>query len=196
MNRLTVRLALAFSLLGGVPVVGDAWARTAAPVPQPRAAGGGSSMNARAVQDARPTLDLLITVRLLAELLDQRQLVLDAGASSSLDSLLRPLSTAKALPPSQAAALNSAVQLTLTPSQTLVLRQARAALESRAQALMARARFAAPDGPLNLTLIRYGLMVPGGQATVQLLLGKQVNPFTQAGGQAALLDHLLALLKG
>lgn len=195
MNRLTVRLALAFSLLGGVPVVGNAWARTAAPVPQPRAAGGGS-MNARAVQDARPTLDLLITVRLLAELLDQRQLMLDAGASSALDSLLRPLSTARALSPSQAAALNSAVQLTLTPSQTLVLRQARAALETRAQALMARARFAAPDGPLNLTLIRYGLMVPGGQATVQRLLGKQVNPFTQAGGQAALLDHLLALLKG
>ncbi|GGO37436.1 hypothetical protein [Deinococcus humi] len=151
-------------------------------------------MNARVVQDVRPTLDVMITVRLLAELLDRHQIVLDATASRELSDLLRPLITAKALRPTEAAALDSAVRLALAPSQLLALTQARAALEARAQAFMARARFAAPDGPLNRTLIRYGLMVPGGQATVNLLLGTQLNPFTQAGGNADLLVQLLSLL--
>ena len=151
-------------------------------------------MNARAIQDVRPTLDLLITVQLLAGLLDQQQIVLDARASQKLSDLLRPLTSAKALRPTEAEALDRAIRLELSPSQLLALTQARAALEARAQAFMARARFATPDGPVNLTLIRYGLMVPGSQATVDLLLGTQLNPFTQAGGNADLLVHLLSLL--
>ncbi len=152
-------------------------------------------MNARAIQDIQPTLELLITVRLLAESLDQRQIVLDARASQELGDLLRPLSTTSVLRPNEADVLNRAIRTVLTPSQERGLTQARAALEARAQAFMARARFAAPDGPLNFTLIRYGLMVPGGQATVTLLLGTPLNPFSQAGGQADLLVRVLALLE-
>lgn len=151
-------------------------------------------MNARAVQDVRPTLDLLITVRLLAELLDRHQIVLDDRASRELSVLVRPLTTARTLRPTEAEALDSAIRLALSPSQLLALTQARAGLEARAQAFMARARFATPDGPLNLILIRYGLMVPGGQATVNLLLETQLNPFGQAGGNADLLVQLLSLL--
>ena len=122
------------------------------------------------------------------------QIALDARASRELSDLLRPLTSAKALRPTEAEALDRAIRLELSPSQLLALTQARAALEARAQAFMARARFATPDGPVNLTLIRYGLMVPGSQATVDLLLGTQLNPFTQAGGNADLLVHLLSLL--
>lgn len=193
MNRLTVRVALALSLLGGLPG-GGAAARTPAPMPQQRAAEG-AGMNARAIQDARPALDLLITARLLADLLEHGQIVLDAGASQELDGALRPLAAARTLRPTEAAALGRAVRRALTPSQTLALERARAALESRAQALMARARFAAPDGPPNLILIRYGLMVPGGQATVKRLLETQHNPFGPSGDNAALLARLLALLE-
>lgn len=152
-------------------------------------------MTARAIQDARPTLDLLVTVRLLTDLLERRQITLDAAASRDLYGLLRPLSTAGALRPAEAGDVDAAVQATLTPSQALALAQARAALEARVRAFMARARFATPDGPLNLTLIRYGLMVPGGQTTVQSLLGTTLNPYAGAGVNAEVLERLLALLR-
>jgi hypothetical protein len=192
MNCLTARVALALSLLVSLPGLGDAGARP----PVPQRAAEGVSVNARVMQDARPVLDLLITAHLLANLLEQGEIVVDAHASRELADVLRPLSDVRSLRPTEATALDSAIRVALAPSQLLVLAQARAALESRAQAFMARARFATPDGPLNLTLVRYGLMVPGGQATVNLLLGTQLNPFSQAGGHATLLARLLALLEG
>ena len=152
-------------------------------------------MTARVMQDARPTLDLLVTVRLLTDLLERRQIMLDADAHRDLSGLLRPLTTAGALRPADASAVDAAVRAALTPSQALALAQSRAALETRAQAFMARARFATPDGPLNLTLIRYGLMVPGGQATVAGLLGTTRNPYAEGGVNAEMLKRLLTLLQ-
>lgn len=200
MTRLSARVILALTLLGGLPAgseaaANNAAAKTPAGPSAPQRVPGGAPMTARATQDARPTLDLLVTVRLLTDLLERRQITLDAPASRELSGLLRPLSGAVALRPAEALAVDAAVLAALAPSQAQALAQARAALEARTQAFMARARFATPDGPLNLTLIRYGLMVPGGQTTVNSLLGTTRNPYAQAGVNATVLERLLTLLR-
>ncbi|MDV6374512.1 hypothetical protein [Deinococcus arenicola] len=191
MNRPTVCLWLALMLLGSAVAVPP----VRVPQPAPRMGQGGAT-NVRAIQDARPTLDLLVTVRLLSDLLTRQEITPDGQARRELDLLLRPLLTAPALRPTDAAALDTALRAALTPSQALTLARARTAAQARAQAFMDRARFAALDGPINLTLIRYGLMVPGGQDTVKLALEPNFNPYAQAGDNAEVLGGLLALLKG
>lgn len=156
----------------------------------------GARVNVKAIQDALPTLDLLIDVQLLSDLLTRREITLDGPASREGRALLLPLSTQRELRPADARRLEAALHAVLSPSEEQTLKQARAAAEARAQAFMARARFAATDGPLNLTLIRYGLMVPGGQDTVKLVVGQNCNPYAQAGMNADVLARLLALLNG
>ncbi|QFP77581.1 hypothetical protein [Deinococcus sp. AJ005] len=193
MTRLILRATLALLLLGGVGAAGPSVARM--PLPAPQRVPEGFSVNPKAIQDVLPTLDLLITVQLLPGLLEREEITLDAVASQDLRALLRPLLTRKALPPADARRLETSLHAILSPSQELALKQARAALEARTQAFMTRARFATPDGPLNLTLTRYGLMVPGGQATVKAVLGANVSPYAQAGVNAELLARLLDLLE-
>lgn len=193
MTRLTLPVTLALLLLGGASAVSQAADR--APQPLPPRVTGGASMNVGAIQDALPTLDLLISVQLLGGLLERQGITLDAGATQELRVLLLPLLSREELRPADARRLQASVDAVLSPSQELTLKQARAALEARARAFMTRARFATPDGPLNLTLIRYGLMVPGGQATVKAVVGANVNPYVQAGVNAGLLTRLLKLLE-
>ncbi|CAM4154508.1 hypothetical protein [Deinococcus marmoris] len=193
MTRLTMRVTLALLLLGGASAVSQAADRALQPLP-PRVAGG-ASMNVGAIQDALPTLDLLITVQLLGGLLERQGITLDAGATQELRVLLLPLLSREELRPADARRLQASVYAVLSPSQELTLKQARAALEARVRAFMTRARFATPDGPLNLTLTRYGLMVPGGQATVKAVVGANGNPYVQAGVNAELLTRLLKLLE-
>ncbi len=151
-------------------------------------------MRATAIQDAQPTLELLITVRLLSGLAGRPEFMPDARTRLVLSDLLRPLPDLPALHPSEARSLNAALQAALTPAQAQTLAQARAALEARAQAFMARARFATPDGPLNLTMARYGLMVPGGPDTVRGVTGRTLpNPY-RTGVNAELLARLLTAL--
>jgi hypothetical protein len=151
-------------------------------------------MRATAIQDAQPTLELMITLSLLAGLTGQPEFVLDARTRLALSDLLRPLTDMPVLHPGEARSLNAALQAALTPAQAQTLAQAHAALEARAQAFMARARFATPDGPLNLTVARYSLMVPGGPDTVRGVTDRSLpNPY-RTGVNAELLRRLLATL--
>ncbi|WP_188904649.1 hypothetical protein [Deinococcus aerophilus] len=151
-------------------------------------------MRATAIQDAQPTLELLITVRLLAGLTGQPEFRREARTRLALSDLLRPLTDMSALYPSEARTLNAALQAALTPAQAQMLTRARAALEAQVRSFMARARFATPDGPLNLTVARYGLMVPGGPDIVRGVTDCSLpNPY-HTGVNAALLERLLTAL--
>ncbi|ADV66278.1 hypothetical protein [Deinococcus maricopensis] len=132
-----------------IPVTDTPWPRgVAAPRPAPLA----------------PMVDALLTVHLLdraAFALTAEQVLTVRGVLSSLS---RPNLTA-----AQAGQLTRRLLGALTPEQLATLQADRAALYQRTQAFMARARVA-EDGPQDLTVVRYGLMVPGGRAAAQVAL--------------------------
>ncbi|BDP41133.1 hypothetical protein DAETH_11020 [Deinococcus aetherius] len=149
------------------------------------------------MQQARPTLDLLVTVRLLAGLLERGTLAPGAQARAELAAALGELSTRPTLGPLAADRTLDRVRGALTGTQRGTLDAARADLERRADLNLSRARFAAPDGPVNVALLRYGFMLPGGFALArQVAADPELNPYARGGASAATLERLLALLRG
>lgn len=143
----------------------------------------------------QPVLELLVTVRLLAELTAGDDFLLDAPARSALSAILRAQVTRPTLGPQDAQRTLERLRGVLTAAQRETLDQARAGLERRAALLLARSRFAAPDGPVNLTLYRYGFMLPGGAALVRRVAASPgLNPYREAGVSAATLQRLLGQL--
>ncbi|EYB68783.1 hypothetical protein DEIPH_ctg017orf0141 [Deinococcus phoenicis] len=144
----------------------------------------------------RPVLDLLVTVRLLADLTARDGLGLDAPARSALTVILREQGTRPTLGPLAAQRTLERLRAVLTGEQQDTLDQARAELERRASLLLARSRFASPDGPVNLNVYRYGFMLPGGAALVRRVAASpELNPYREAGGaSAATLQRLLERL--
>ncbi|MBB5235347.1 hypothetical protein [Deinococcus budaensis] len=144
---------------------------------------------------ARPTLDLLVTLRLLADLLERGTFAPATGARAELREMLGDLAARPTLGPLAAGRALEGVRAALTVSQRGMLDRARTSLEERADLLLARARFAAPDGPPNHALNRYGFMVPGGLALARrVAAAPDLNPYAEAGVNAQLLRRLLAKL--
>lgn len=145
---------------------------------------------------ARPTLDLLVTLRLLADLLARGDSALDAATRAEVSAALADLPARKTLGPLEAGRTLEQVRAALTPSERQALDRARDALEGRANLLLARARLASPDGPPNLTLHRYGFMVPGGLALVRRVTATPtLNPYAEAGPNAEVLRRVLTGLR-
>lgn len=143
------------------------------------------------VQAALPTLRLLRTVRVLADLTARGTLTLDAPSRAALRTEVQALAAAPTLGASAAGQRRERLLAALTESQRTRLAQAEADLARRAELLAARARFAAPDGPVNRTATLYGFQVPGGFGTVQVLLAQPtLNPYRTPGPNAALLERL------
>ncbi|WP_135228033.1 hypothetical protein [Deinococcus fonticola] len=142
-----------------------------------------------------PTLDLLITLRLLRDQVKQGNIQPTPAASAALRELLPGLLREPALGNRKATDMRLAVLETLSAADVALLERQRVALEQRASLLLTRARIAAPDGPVNITEVRLGFMVPGGTVLVKELRQQPtLNPYRQAGANAALLRELLALL--
>lgn len=147
------------------------------------------------VQAALPTLQLLRTVRVLADLAARGTLTLDAAARGTLRAEAQALATAPALGASAAGQRRERLLAALTDGQRTLLARAEADLARRAELLAARARFAAPDGPVNRTAMLYSFQVPGGSGTVQALLAQPgLNPYRTPGPNAAQLERLRAAL--
>jgi hypothetical protein len=147
------------------------------------------------VQSAVPTLNLLLTVRLLADLTARGSLTPDAPARQALLSELRALAALPRLGPSAAQRAQERLLAVLTEPQRAQLAQARTDLDRRARLLAARARFAALDGPVNLSLVLYGFQIPGGLNVVLSLSGDPaLNPYLTSAPNAAVLRRLLAAL--
>ncbi|WP_345464854.1 hypothetical protein [Deinococcus carri] len=162
------------------------------PLPPHSAAAADPSPDLARVQ---PVLELLVTVRLLADLTAGDDFLLDAPARSALSAILREQVTRPTLGPQDAQRTLDRLRGVLTAAQRERLDQARAELERRAALLLARSRFAAPDGPVNLTLYRYGFMLPGGAALVRRVAASPgLNPYREAGVSAATLQRLLGQL--
>lgn len=143
------------------------------------------------VQAALPTLRLLRTVRVLADLVAHGTLTLDDPARAALRTEAQALATAPSLGASAAGQGREGLLAALTEGQRTQLARAEADLARRAELLAARARFAAPDGPVNRTAMLYSFQVPGGLATVQALLAQPVlNPYRTPGPNAAVLERL------
>jgi len=148
------------------------------------------------LEQARPTLDLLVTLRLLADLLERGTLSPDAGARAELRETLADLATRPTLGPLAAERTLEQVRAALTSSQRGALDRTRTTLEERVNLLLARARFAAPDGPPNHALNRYGFMVPGGLALARRVAATPgLNPYAEAGANAQVLRRLLGELE-
>ncbi|GAA5532106.1 hypothetical protein [Deinococcus aluminii] len=194
MSRLAVTLPLlvcaCWSLAGAAPP------RPSDLPPLPR--GGtpvGVNPNVGAVQSAVPTLELLLTVRLLTELTTRGTLTFGPDAAEVLRAELRTLATAPTLGPLTAEQVQTRLLAALTGPQRALLTRARADLDRRAELLAARARFAAPDGPVNPTLTRYGFQVPGGLGVVlRLTQHPEDNPYLDSAPNRAALQRLLTTL--
>ncbi|WP_216323438.1 hypothetical protein [Deinococcus aestuarii] len=153
--------------------------------------------SARVMEQARPTLDLLVTVRLLDGLLERGALAPGAEARAELRGALAELPTRATLGPLAADRTLARVRGALTGTQRDTLDAARADLERRANLNLSRARLAAPGGPPNVALLRYGFMLPGGFALArQVAANPELNPFARAGTSADALERVLALLEG
>lgn len=134
-------------------------------------------------QDARAVLDLMVTVRVLAELAD----TLPAAERRTAAAVLAPLRAAPTLGPVQARDLQGALLGALTPAAQVRVAARRAALERQAQALLTRARLARPLHPADGLLRVYGLLVPGGQALVRRLYDDpQPNPYREDANRRVL----------
>lgn len=149
---------------------------------------------ARMVQ-ARPTLDLLVTVRLLAGLLERGTLAPGVQARAELRDALGELPTRATLGPLAADRTQARLRAALTETQRGALDAARADLERRADLLLSRARFATPDGPANVALNRYGFMLPGGLGLARRVAANpELNPYAEGGVSAVTLERTLTLL--
>lgn len=163
--------------------------------PPPRPGLNGPRVTPASMQQARPTLDLLLTVRLLADLTRRGTLTPDALARAELRAALEPLKARPTLGPLAAQRTLDRVVAALTDPQRVALGAARADLERRANLLLSRARFATPDGPSNVALNRSGFMLPGGLPLVRrVVTTPDLNPYAEAGANAALLERLLTAL--
>ncbi|WP_102127528.1 hypothetical protein [Deinococcus planocerae] len=184
-----MRRALFLACLTLGPAVAAAPGRTGVP--------SGSSFSTVAVMEqARPTLDLLVTVRLLDALVERGTLVPGTEARAELREALGELPTRPTLGPLSADRTLARVRGALTGTQRGTLDAARADLERRANLNLSRARFAAADGPANVALLRYGFMLPGGFALArQVAANPELNPYARPGTSAATLERLLALLE-
>lgn len=148
------------------------------------------------VQAALPTLRLLRTVRVLADLTARGTLTPDAPARAALRAEAQALAATPSLGASAAGQSRDRLLAALTEAQRTQLARAEAELARRAELLAARARFAAPDGPVNRTATLYSFQVPGGFGTVQALLAQPtLNPYRTPGPNAALLERLRASLR-
>ncbi|WP_104990952.1 hypothetical protein [Deinococcus sp. NW-56] len=188
MTRL-VLIALALTALGGG--VGAATpAATGRGLP-PRSEVPMSVQTPQRVQAALPTLRLLRTVRVLADLTARGALALAAPARAALRAEAQALATAPTLGASAAGQSRERLLSALTDAQRTQLARAEADLVRRAELLAARARFAAPDGPVNRTAMLYSFQLPGGFGTVQALLAQPtLNPYRTPGPNAAELERL------
>lgn len=147
------------------------------------------------VQAALPTLHLLRTVRVLADLTARGTLALDAPARAALRAEVQALAAAPTLGASAAGQSRERLLAALTQAQRTQLARAESDLARRAELLAARARFATPDGPVNRTAMLYGFQVPGGSGTVQALLAQPtLNPYRTPGANAAQLERLRTAL--
>lgn len=191
MTRL-VLIGLALAALGGA--AGAVTPSSAGRAPSPRSEVPMVQTPQR-VQAALPTLRLLRTVRVLADLLARGTLALDAPARAALRGEAQALAAAPTLGASAAGQSRERLVAALTQTQRTQLARAEADLARRAELLAARARFAAPDGPVNRTATLYGFQVPGGSGTVQALLAQPtLNPYRTPGPNAALLERLRTAL--
>lgn len=147
------------------------------------------------MQAALPTLQLLRTVRVLADLATRGTLRLDTAARAALRAEVQALAAAPTLGASAAGQSRERLLAALTEGQRTQLTRAEADLARRAELLAARARFAAPDGPVGRTAMLYSFQVPGGFALVQAILNQPVlNPYRTPGPNAAQLERLGAAL--
>lgn len=153
------------------------------------------ALNANPLQAHLPTLELLITVRLLQETQTGGRLQLDSGTRQTLLTLLQPLTTSPGWSAARATQLRQSILEVLNPAQLGVLERQRSALERAAQTMLSRSKLATPEGPANLVVNRYGWLVPGGVAAVRAVMAApQVNPYTLSSQNAAVLAQLLKAL--
>ncbi|MPY66002.1 hypothetical protein F8S09_04730 [Deinococcus sp. SDU3-2] len=184
-----VLIGLALVALGGG--MGAASSPAAGRTAAPRSEVPMSVQTPQRVQAALPTLHLLRTVRVLADLTARGTLTLDAPARAALRAEAQALAAAPTLGASAAGQSRERLLAALTTSQRTQLARAEADLARRAELLAARARFAAPDGPVNRTALLYSFQVPGGLGTVQVLLAQSaLNPYRTPGPNAAVLERL------
>jgi len=147
------------------------------------------------VRAAVPTFELLITVDLLRGLIERRAITPDVPARAFLRTELQALGARPVLGASAAQQITDRLLAALTAEDRQQVAVARAAADRRAQQLASRARFAAPDGPASPLLIRYSLIVPGGQRVAgQLAQRPGFNPFAGGEPNAAVLQRLLGVL--
>ncbi|MEF2276679.1 hypothetical protein V3W47_00075 [Deinococcus sp. YIM 134068] len=147
------------------------------------------------LRQARPTLDLLVTVRLLAGLLERGTLAPGAQARAELRAALEGLPDQPTLGPLAAERTLERVRGALTDTERGTLDAARADLERRANLNLSRVRLAMQDGPASVPLARYGFMLPGGLALARAVAADpERNPYAEGGPSAEALRRVLALL--
>lgn len=166
----------------GAPLPGQAPLIPAAPGPAPVYTGAGDL----ALQDAVPTLELGVTLRLLNE--TWGALSLGADQVARLRLLLARLSGA-ALSPLQAAALDRELRAALLPAQLARLAERRAALDRTVAQFMARARFAQIEGQNVMARFAYAQLL--GSLTVQTAVSQPArNVYAPRQPGAALLRRV------
>lgn len=155
----------------------------------------GFAPTARAEQ-ARPTLDALVTIRLLPALLaGPGDLRPSAAVRAALLETLRPLQAQQTLQPQELARRLETVLGALSAPQRQFLSSRRAALEAQVQRLLSRARRPPPLHPADVALRDQGFLVPGGQAVVRRVYDDPTwNPYAESEPNAVVLNTLLAML--
>ena len=136
----------------------------------------------------RPVLDLLVTLRQLAD--PAHSLVLTSVQVSQLHELLSGTHSAPLDLPA-AERLHTQLTSVLTETQRQQLVAGRAAVAARWRVLLGRARLAAPDGPPQTAQLLYSQWL-GNQTVSQLLAGPDSSAVPRLVREAALVtDRVL-----
>ena len=163
--------ALAIKVGPGSPLSPHTIPSQAAPQPMPE------TVSSSQTKWDNPTFELLVTVSALRDA--ARLSSFDVARPTDLSRELVRLRSLPALTPAAQASL-AALHAALGPSGERQLAAARAQLERRAALQLASSRLARDEGLPDRVFYRLAFQVPGGQATVQAVLGGQdFNPFRQ-----------------
>lgn len=189
-------LAACLTVPGGLAAHAQATA-TPASAPAPETLAGLAALPVKTLEHAQPTLDLLLDLKFLNDLLGRQALKLDAKASQGLRTLLTRLQNQGQLPTAEAQKFNQAALALLTPENAATLAQYRTEQEQKVTQVISRGAFAAQGSAVNQAALRYAFQVPGGVSVVwKVTHTADWNPFREAGSNATLLERLLRQLTG